>query len=185
MLAGRWSAATELPEQAQAESESDVGLRERCTEASAGPHHLVQVESRWQLERLWEIINRYRENAVGGAMVAESLDLSFVEAAGICQEKIGNIHRRAHSPSPSKVEEAIYALISSRELPAFDGERTEFPEHRQLSLEICGWKFSQETLEAECQDSQSSLRINSELWMTTKLTFWILCATTKGKKTML
>lgn len=128
--------------------------RERCKQGYLWNCHknMEIVKGNWQLERLWEIINRFREQAADGAMVAEALDLSYAGVAGICQERIGNVSRRTYSPAAAKVEDAIYGLNVSRELPPFEGERTEFPEHRQLCLEICGWKFTTETLEAECQE---------------------------------
>lgn len=110
------------------------------------------VAGHQQLERLWEIIGRFQEQASHGAMIAEDLDLSYVGVAGICSENIGNSARRTLSPSIAKVEDAVCALNIARELPPFEGERTEYPEHRQLALEACGWKFTTETLEAECQE---------------------------------
>lgn len=126
------------------------------------------VQGNWQLERLWEIVNRFRVQATDGGMIAESLDLSYVGVSGISSERIGNLSRRTLSPSIARVEDAVNALNNSRELPAFEGERTDFPEHRQLCLEICGWKvstksvfcltganfdqFTTESLETECQE---------------------------------
>lgn len=128
--------------------------RERCYRGYLWDCHknMNIVKGNWQLERLWEIVNRFREQATDGGMVGESLDLSFVGVAGVCQDKIGNISRRTLSPEPANVEVAIYALNMSRKLPSFEGERTEFPEYRQLCLELCGWKFTTETLEAECNE---------------------------------
>ncbi|CAK4033467.1 WD repeat-containing mio [Lecanosticta acicola] len=128
--------------------------RERCRQGYLFDceKNMNIVQGNWQLERLWEIINRFREHAENGGMIAESLDLSFVGVSGICSENIGNISRRTLSPSIGKLEDAVYALNSSRELPAFEGERTELPEHRQLCLEICGWKFTTANLEAECSE---------------------------------
>ncbi|KAK4507617.1 hypothetical protein PRZ48_001352 [Zasmidium cellare] len=128
--------------------------RERCFQGYLWDcqKNMDIVTGNWQLERLWEIINRFREQAADGAMVGESLDLSYVGVTGICQEKVGNVSKRTFSPAAAKIEDAIYALNASRELPPFEGVRTDFPEHRQLSLELCGWKFTTETLEAECQE---------------------------------
>lgn len=110
------------------------------------------VAGNWQLERLWEIINRYQEHAAEGAMVYNSFDLSYVGVSGLWSEKAGNNVRRQPSPSRTRVEEAIVGLNATREIPAFDGERTNFPEHRQLCLAVCGWKFTADTLERECQE---------------------------------
>lgn len=108
------------------------------------------VAGDWQLERLWEIVNRFREQCANGGMVSESLDLSFIGVAGVCSEKIGSSPNRRLSPSATKIEDAIDELAASRHLPAFEGQRTNYSSHRQLCLEMCGWKWTTETLEEEC-----------------------------------
>ena len=110
------------------------------------------VSGNWQLERLWEIIGRFRTQAADQGMMSESLDLSFAGVTEICSEKIGSLSRRTLFPAAGRIEDAIYDLNVSRELPPFEGVRTDFPEHRQLALELCGWKFTTESLETECQE---------------------------------
>ncbi|KJX96835.1 hypothetical protein TI39_contig598g00029 [Zymoseptoria brevis] len=110
------------------------------------------VAGDWSLERLWEIVERFQEQAADGGMVAESLDLSYVGVAAINAENIGTNPRRKLSPSPAKVEEAVSELVASRQLPSFDGVRTEHADHRQLCLEMCGWRYTTETLSEECQE---------------------------------
>jgi WD repeat-containing protein mio len=110
------------------------------------------VSGNWQLERLWEIINRFREQSAGEGMLYDGLDLSYIGVSNIWAETIGNSpHRRTRSSTASP-SDAIIGLITNRDLPAFEGERTSFPEHRQLCLALCGWKFTIDDLEAECQD---------------------------------
>ncbi|WPG98622.1 Hypothetical protein R9X50_00141500 [Acrodontium crateriforme] len=110
------------------------------------------VAGHWQLERLWEIVNRFREQAADDAMVYESMDLSYVGVYGLWTEVIGgNANRQLSQPS-IRVDEAIFGLNTSKEVPAFEGERTSFPDNRQMCLAVCGWRFSVETLEAECQE---------------------------------
>lgn len=108
------------------------------------------IAGNWQLERLWEIVNRFCEQSAHGGMVAESLDLSFLGVAGVCSEKLGSSPNRRLSPSPAKMEDAYAELAASRHLPAFEGQRTQYAHHRQLCLEMCGWKWTTETLEEEC-----------------------------------
>ncbi|EME50147.1 hypothetical protein DOTSEDRAFT_68868 [Dothistroma septosporum NZE10] len=110
------------------------------------------VSGNWQLERLWEIVGRFETQAADHGMTSGALDLSFVGVTGICTEKVGGLSRRTLSPAAANVEDAIYDLNGSRELPPFDGVRTNHAEHRQLALELCGWKFTTESLETECQE---------------------------------
>lgn len=110
------------------------------------------VSGIWQLERLWEIINRFREQAADDGMVHGDLDFSYVGIAGLWAEEIGQCPRRRLSNTPARIEDAIEGLNSAKDIPAFVGERTNFPEHRQLCLAVCGWKFTTDSLEAECQE---------------------------------
>ena len=110
------------------------------------------VAGNWQLERLWEIVNRFREQAAHDGMAHGGLDMSYVGIAGLWSETIGNSPNRRLSISPAKPGYAIIGLIAAKNIPAFEGERTNFPEHRQLCLAVCGWKFTTDSLEAECQE---------------------------------
>lgn len=110
------------------------------------------VAGNWQLERLWEIVNRFREQAANGGMSHGGLDFSYIGVAGLWAEEIGPSPHRKLTPSPARVDDAIEGLNSAKDIPAFVGERTTFPEHRQLCLAVCGWKFTTDSLEAECQE---------------------------------
>lgn len=112
------------------------------------------VSGNWQLERLWEIINRFRQQANRDGMVAErqNLDLSYIGIAAICAEKIGTNPNRKLSFRTGKMEDAVVDLAASRGLPPYEGIRTQCPHTRQLCLEMCGWKFRQDDLEQECRD---------------------------------
>ncbi|KAK5125313.1 hypothetical protein LTR85_000422 [Meristemomyces frigidus] len=133
---------------------SSTVQRERCRSGYLFDCHknMKVVAGNWQLERLWEIINRFREYAANGGMVYKSLDMSYIGVSGLWSETIGNYGRRQLSLSRIKVHEAIRGLNTQRKIPAFEGERTNFEYHRQLCLAACGWKFTTETLEAECQE---------------------------------
>ena len=78
--------------------------------------------------------------------------MSYVGVDGLWSEKIGNSPRRRVTPSPAKTGDAIAGLVEAKDIPAFEGERTDFPDHRQVCLQICGWKFTMESLESECQE---------------------------------
>ena len=106
----------------------------------------------WHLERLWEIVGRFHDQAADNGMVHAGLDLSYVGVADIWSETAGNLAKRRSPSRKTQVDDAIIGLNNDHELPAFEGERTEFPEHRQLCLAACGWKFTTDTLEAECQE---------------------------------
>ncbi|RMX71407.1 hypothetical protein D0869_15667 [Hortaea werneckii] len=106
----------------------------------------------WHLERLWEIVGRFHDQAADNGMVHAGLDLSYVGVADIWSESAGNLAKRRSSSRKTQVDDAIVGLNNDHDLPAFEGERTDFPEHRQLCLAACGWKFTTDTLEAECQE---------------------------------
>jgi hypothetical protein len=110
------------------------------------------VAGNWQLERLWEIVGRFQEQAANDGMVYNDLDLSYVGVAGLWSANPGHSPNRFLSPAPTEPEDALIGLAEDKEIPAFEGERTEFPEHRQMCLAVCGWKFTLDTLEAECQE---------------------------------
>lgn len=128
--------------------------RERCRRGYLFDCHknMRIVAGNWQLDRLWEIVNRFQGQAEDDGMVCRGLDLSYVGIRGLWSENIGDNPNRRLSSSAGKVEDAISGLIEVKEIPNFEGERTNFPEHRQLCLAVCGWKFTTDTLEAECQE---------------------------------
>ncbi|KAK0284829.1 hypothetical protein LTR35_005743 [Friedmanniomyces endolithicus] len=127
--------------------------RERCRQGYLFDCHrnATIVCGDWQLERLWEIVHRLRTHSANDNMVHGSLDLSYIGVAGLWAEQMGNSTRRSLHGGQTRIADAIVGLAVSMDLPAFVGERTDFPEHRQLCLAICGWQFTTETLEAECQ----------------------------------
>ncbi len=110
------------------------------------------VAGNWQLERLWEIVDRFKQQATDDGMVHGGFDLSFIGVAGLWSETFGDSPRRKPPALTSKPKHAIIGLNRVREIPAFEGERTNFAEHRQLCLAVCGWKFTVDSLEAECQE---------------------------------
>lgn len=113
------------------------------------------VAGNWQLERLWEIVERFREQGSDGGMahIRSNLDLAYVGVKGLWSEEVANLNdRRPALGKPGKMRDAIIGLNKTNHLPAFEGERTSFPEHRQLCLALCGWKFTPDTLETECNE---------------------------------
>ncbi|OQO03093.1 hypothetical protein B0A48_11348 [Cryoendolithus antarcticus] len=110
------------------------------------------VRGDWQLQRLWEIVERFHSQASNSGMVYNNVDLSYIGVAGIWSENLGNIFRRTYAPHDLSFEDMVVGLNEALSIPQFDGERTDFPEHRQLCLAICGWKFTSEALETECQE---------------------------------
>jgi hypothetical protein len=114
--------------------------------------NLHVVAGNWQLERLWKTFGHFQEMAANNGMVAESIDLSYVGVAGIWGEDVKLGPGRKLAPVVAGVKDTIEALNTSRELPEFEGERTDYPKHRQLCLALCGWRFTADSLEAECQE---------------------------------
>ncbi|KAF2858273.1 hypothetical protein K470DRAFT_259950 [Piedraia hortae CBS 480.64] len=76
------------------------------------------------------------------------VDLSYLGVSYLWTERLGNEKRRVRNQKAT-MNSAIHAW--GKNVPAFEGERTSFPEHRQLCLAVCGWAFTAETLEDECQ----------------------------------
>lgn len=128
--------------------------RERCRRGYLWDCHknMEIVAGNWQLERLWEIIDRFRQQAAGDGMVHKSWDFKFVGVSGLWSERPGNESRRRVFRSPLTVTDALVGLVDDKNIPAFEGERTVFPEHRQICLAVCGWKFTIDDLEEECQE---------------------------------
>lgn len=115
------------------------------------------VSGNWQLERLWEIIERFRAQCTSAGMVhyKSNLDLSYIGVSGLWTETLPNLPSRRPTNTntkTAKTRDAILGLNKSHQLPPFEGERTSFPEQRQLCLALCGWKFTPDTLEAECNE---------------------------------
>lgn len=124
--------------------------------------------SRSQLGHLWSIVARLSALAMNGGMIhrASGWDLSYTGVAALWSEAVGEgLERRLTVTQPGPTTElsraltsqlglsdAIVGLNTAMSLPAFEGERTTFPEHRQLCLAVCGWKFSMGDLEAECEE---------------------------------
>ncbi|KAK5685045.1 hypothetical protein LTS10_003120 [Elasticomyces elasticus] len=143
---------TSIPLQTLSDS-SPPSPRERCQQGYLFDcrKNADIISGNWHLERLWEIVNRLRAHAAENGMVYGSLDLSYIGIAGIWAEQIGNVHWRTLSRAQTSMPDAIIGLASSKEFPPFTGQRTDYPEHRQLCLAACGWRFTTETLEEECQ----------------------------------
>lgn len=108
-----------------------------------------------RLVALWRTIGRFRQLAADDGMVFEELDLSYAGVTGLWSERgIGSPQRDLSDGlgKSTQMRDAISGLNEAKSLPAFEGERTDFPEHRQLCLAVCGWKFTTEDLEAECAE---------------------------------
>ena len=110
------------------------------------------VAGYWQLERLWEIIDRFSAQATQERMVYNGIDLSYLGVNNIWSESLGNWSKRSANASGILVDAAITGLVAGKELPDYNGQRTDFPEHRQLCLAVCGWQFTLDDLETECQE---------------------------------
>lgn len=89
------------------------------------------VAGNFQLERLWEIVGRYETIAKEG-MIYGSWDLSYLGISALWSEQFGTSPHRHLSHSSTKPAKAIVGLGALKKIPAFEGERTSFPEHRQL-----------------------------------------------------
>ncbi|KAK6433368.1 hypothetical protein LTR95_010453 [Oleoguttula sp. CCFEE 5521] len=162
VTASRGDACDPSPKDIAAPSETDVARvlapstvqRDRCRLGYLFDFrkNAEIVRGDWQLQRLWEIIERFHSQASNDGMVFSDVNLCYIGVAGIWSENLGNISHRTYAPHDLSFEDVVVGLNEALKIPQFDGERTDFPEHRQLCLAICGWKFTSEALETECQE---------------------------------
>ncbi|KAL9087332.1 MAG: hypothetical protein Q9159_003678 [Coniocarpon cinnabarinum] len=107
----------------------------------------------WLVE-LWEVVRRLQRMAVNQGMVQNGANLSFF---GVCDLWFGSFQgreQRLKRPPPSQEEYAklVKQILARHSYSTFDGVETDFPARRQLALAICGWKFDERRLRAECSD---------------------------------
>ncbi|KAF2139488.1 uncharacterized protein K452DRAFT_274813 [Aplosporella prunicola CBS 121167] len=105
---------------------------------------------------LWELIQRLDDLAKDNGMVAEGVDLSYLGVAYLWENSLGakrSTYRLINRPSVSvpDFQNVVRKIVQEKEYPPFQGARTDFPEHRQLCLAICGWTFSGQRIRDNCK----------------------------------
>ncbi|KAK4952857.1 hypothetical protein LTR66_013725 [Elasticomyces elasticus] len=106
------------------------------------------------LAEMWTIIHRMESLAQDGKMVYTGLDLSFLGISSIWRNDLGiSINRLLNSDDfmEAQFHEAINLVVGAKQYPQYEGVRTQFPDHRKLCLDLCGWVFTKNDVEAKCQ----------------------------------
>ena len=130
--------------------------RRRCFEGyrfNAARNRAI-VGSDVALYKLWAIIGRIENLATDGRMVSHTLDLSFFGAYGIWHGRVGGINRQltGNAITPTTFETAVKDIVVAHNLPRIEGLPSKTSYRRMLCLEICGWCFSRDGIEAKCTD---------------------------------
>ena len=107
------------------------------------------------LIKLWAIIGRLEKLATDGRMTTHTVDLSYIGVHNIWHGTMGDCRNRQLSAKPMTVatfEAAVKDLVVSHNLPRLDNLPVKTIHKRTLSLEVCGWCFSRDGMEAKCTD---------------------------------
>lgn len=102
----------------------------------------------------WTLIERMDAHAWNDGMVGGGLVLKYLGVASIWANKLTMYDQRQIDPdaktSESIMVEAIKEICEHKEFPQFSGISTQFPEHRQLCLSLCGWNLTKKGLRERC-----------------------------------
>lgn len=133
--------------------------RRRCLEGyslNIARNKEIVANDRWLVE-LWENVKRFQTLAKDNGMVMDGIDMSYIGIFSILNNSLGMHYKNRllgsekHAET-SSIRVAIKDLVSRKGYPAFKGEVTAFPEHRQLCLALCNWTFHKERLRARCTE---------------------------------
>ena len=115
---------------------------------------LASVKDDPWLVELWDTAKRLKQMASNRGMMHGGLDMSYY---GVYDIWFANFEGRSHRmkrkrvmPSQEDFSRVIEQIIASQSYGVFDGIKTKFPERRQISLGICGWKFDERRLREKC-----------------------------------
>jgi len=128
--------------------------RRRCFEGYRfnAAHNREIVKNDLALSKLWAIIGRIENLAADGRMASHTLDLSFYGVHGVWHGRVGGINRQpTGGPLTSTVfETAVKDIVVAHNLARIESLPTKTFNRRMLCLEICGWCFSRDGMEAKC-----------------------------------
>jgi len=127
--------------------------RRRCQEGylfNYQKNKEIVSNDRWLVE-LWDSVKRFDDLSKDGGMVAEGLDLSYLGVASVWENTFGAgsyVNRILDSEPLTRMGliNAVKAVAHAKNYPAFEGAPTNFPEHRQVCLAICGWLLPKQRL---------------------------------------
>ncbi|KAF1985276.1 hypothetical protein K402DRAFT_464592 [Aulographum hederae CBS 113979] len=131
--------------------------RQRCKEGylfDADRNKEIVKNDPWLVE-LWDTVQRFEAMSKDRGMASESVDLSYLGISAILNNtfdegKSQNRIAKGTYLSKSLFSASVKEIVHANEYPKFQGAETAFPEHRQLCLALCGWKFSIDTLRTRC-----------------------------------
>ncbi|KAJ5988736.1 hypothetical protein N7481_003946 [Penicillium waksmanii] len=110
------------------------------------------------LRDLWAWVKRARVDSSGTAMVIEGVDMNYIGVSSIWANELGDDFERRRISASNDPKEIIKQLVDQLNLPEIKGCETAFPEHRRLSLRLCGaaqsYKELEETVKTLSAESQ-------------------------------
>lgn len=130
--------------------------RRRCMEGyQLNPQKNKEIAANdpWLVD-MWDTIKRFEEMGRDGGMVASNLDLSYLGVFAIWNNTLGTSRNRNLDSArldDTRFINAVTGIVNEKAYPAFQGHKTKFPAHRQLSMALCGWTFSKERLRVFCR----------------------------------
>jgi hypothetical protein len=130
--------------------------RRRCYEGyQLNPQRNKEVVSNdpWLVD-MWETVKRFAEMTKNDGMRASGADLGYLGVYAVWNNAYGTSRNRNLDGFPlgdARFISAVTSIVNEKCYPAFQGHKTRFPAHRQLSLALCGWTFSKERLRQFCR----------------------------------
>jgi hypothetical protein len=102
----------------------------------------------WNLVQRMDHMSRKEDDEEDkeSGMAGDILDLKYLGISAIWSNKLEMYDQRLVDPD-AKTSEAVFVetvkeICEAKELPAFSGVRTAYPENRQLCLCLCGWHLT-------------------------------------------
>ncbi|KAJ5590489.1 hypothetical protein N7450_004461 [Penicillium hetheringtonii] len=102
------------------------------------------------LRDLWAWLKRAHADSSGNAMVINGVDMNYIGVSSVWNNDLAPSQLPSDNP-----KEVIKLLVDQLGLPEVKGCETEFPEHRRLSLRLCGAAQSYKELEESVKNLSS------------------------------
>lgn len=118
-------------------------------------HNLKIVDKDPALTKLWTIVNNFESLARDRGMITPTIDMSYLGVHSIlhCMSSETNVRNFTSQPvTPTLFEAAARVLAQTRGLASAITPLAETGSKRLLCLEVCGWCFSRDGIEAKCSD---------------------------------
>jgi hypothetical protein len=132
--------------------------KRRCQEGyslGCGQNKTVVANDPW-LADIWTFIERMDTHAWGDGMVGNGLELNYLGIDAIWANELAMYDERRIDPdaktSEAMFRDAVKEIVEAKELPPFEGIKTEYPENRQLCLSLCGWPLDKKGIQDNCEN---------------------------------